>query len=77
MSYTFQTPIPIELSQVYTITASASLANDQQPANNSITATIISANPSPAITGSATGCNENVQLLVNNPSSNDQKWHWN
>ena len=72
MSYTFQTPIPIELSQVYTITASASLANDQQPANNSITATIISANPSPAITGSATGCNENVQLLVNNPSSNDQ-----
>ena len=72
MSYTFQTPIPIELSQVYTITASASLANDQQPANNSITATIISANPSPAIRGSATGCNENVQLLVNNPSSNDQ-----
>jgi hypothetical protein len=72
MSYTFQTPIQIELSQNYTITASASLANDQQPANNSITATIISANPNPVITGSATGCNENVQLLVNNPSSNDQ-----
>ena len=72
MTYTFQTPIAIELSQNYTITASASLANDQQPANNTMIATIISANPSPAITGSATGCNENVQLLVNNPISNDQ-----
>jgi hypothetical protein len=72
MSYTFQTPISIELSQIYTITASASLANDQQPANNTITATIISANPSPAVSASATGCNGNVQLLVNNPNSNDQ-----
>ena len=72
MTYTFQTPISIELNQNYTITASASLANDQQPANNSITATIISPSSSPAISGSATGCNENVQLLVNNPISNDQ-----
>jgi hypothetical protein len=72
MTYTFQTPIAIELNQNYTITASASLANDQQPANNAMTATIISPNESPAITGSATGCNENVQLLVNNPIGNDQ-----
>ena len=72
MSYTFQTPISIELNQNYTITASASLANDQQPANNTMTANIISPNASPAISGSATGCNENVQLLVNNPNSNDQ-----
>ena len=72
MTYTFQTPISIELNQNYTITASASLANDQQPANNSITATIISPSSSPAISGSATGCNDNVQLLVNNPISNDQ-----
>ena len=72
MSYTFQTPIPIELGQIYNITASASISNDQQPGNNSITATIISANSSPAITGSATTCNENVQLLVNNPKSDDQ-----
>jgi hypothetical protein len=72
MTYTFQTPISIELNQTYTITASATLANDQQPANNAMTATIISPNSSPAISGSATGCNENVQLLVNNPISNDQ-----
>ena len=72
MSYTFQTPMPIELSQNYTITASVSLANDQQPGNNSMTATIISASPSPAITGSATSCNGNVQLLVNNPKGDDQ-----
>ena len=72
MSYTFQTPMPIELSQNYTITANVSLANDQQPGNNSMTATIISASPSPAITGSATGCNENVQLLVTNPKGDDQ-----
>ena len=72
MSYTFQTPIQIELSQIYTITASATLANDQQPSNNAITATIISANPSPVVSGSATGCNGNVQLMVNNPNSNDQ-----
>ena len=72
MSYTFQTPMPIELSQNYTITANVSLANDQQPENNSMTANIISAGPSPAITGSATGCNENVQLLVSNPKGDDQ-----
>jgi hypothetical protein len=72
MSYTFQTPMPIELSQNYTITANASLANDQQPENNSMIANIISASSSPAITGSATGCNENVQLLVSNPKGDDQ-----
>ena len=72
MSYTFQTPMSIELSQNYTITATASLANDQQPLNNSMTANIISASPSPAITGSATGCNGNVQLLVSNPKGEDQ-----
>jgi len=72
MSYTFQTPMSIELSQNYTITASASLTNDQLPANNTVTATIITASPSPAITGSATGCNESVQLFVSNPISNDQ-----
>lgn len=72
MSYTFQTPMPIELSQNYTITANVSLVNDQQPENNSMTANIISAGPSPAITGSATGCNENVQLLVSNPKGDDQ-----
>jgi hypothetical protein len=72
MSYTFQTPISIELSQNYTITASVSLANDMQPSNNSITANIISANPSPAITGSATDCNGTIQLLVNNPKGDEQ-----
>ncbi len=72
MSYTFQTPISIELNQSYTITATANTNNDQQPSNNSITTTIISANSSPIITGSATSCNNNVQLLVNNPTGNDQ-----
>ena len=72
MSYTFQTPIPIELNQSYTITASANITNDQQPSNNTITATIVSANSSPVINGTATSCNNNVQLMVNTPSSNDQ-----
>jgi hypothetical protein len=72
MSYTFQTPMPIDLNQEYTITATASLANDQQPNNNTMTANIISASATPAISGSATGCNGNVQLLVNNPNGEDQ-----
>lgn len=72
MSYTFQTPIAIELNQNYTVTASASISNDQQPSNNTIAATIISANPSQAITGSATSCNNNIQLLVENPSGEEQ-----
>ena len=72
MSYTFQTPMPIELNQNYTISATVSLANDQLPSNNSMTANIISASPSPAITGSATGCYGNIQLLVSNPNSNEQ-----
>jgi hypothetical protein len=72
MSYTFQTPMSIDLNQEYTITATASLANDQQPNNNTMTANIISASATPAISGSATGCNGNVQLLVNNPNGEDQ-----
>lgn len=72
MTYTFQTPIPIELNQSYTITASANISNDQEPSNNSITATIVSANSSPLITGTATSCNNNVQLMVTNPNGNDQ-----
>ena len=76
MSYTFQTPMSIELNQNYTITATANTNNDQQPNNNSITTTIISANSSSPISGSATSCNNNVQLLVNNPTGNDQYlWH--
>lgn len=72
MFYTFQTPIQIELNQSYTITATASISNDQQPSNNSITSTIISANTSDAVTGSATSCNDNIQLLVNNPVGDEQ-----
>lgn len=76
MTYTFQTPLPIELNQSYTFTASANITNDQQPNNNSITTTIVSANSNTVISGSATSCNNNVQLLVNNPTGNDQYlWH--
>ena len=72
MSFTFQTPIPIELNQSYTLTATANVSNDQQQSNNTITATIISANSSPALVGSATSCNNNIQLLVENPSVDEQ-----
>ena len=72
MSYTFQKPISIELSQTYTIKASTNLANDQQTANNSMTTTIMSASPKPVIIASATNCNGNVQLIVSNPNSNEQ-----
>ena len=76
MLYTFQTPISIELNQSYTIKATVSINNDQQPNNNSITSTIISASSNAVISASATGCNDIVQLLVNNPTGNDQYvWH--
>lgn len=76
MSYTFQTPLAIEPNQSYTFTASANIVNDQQPNNNSITSTIVSANSNTVIAGSATSCNNNVQLQVNNPTGNDQYlWH--
>ena len=72
MSYTFQKPISIDLSQTYTLKATTTLTNDQQPGNNSMTATIMSASPKPVITASATDCNGNVQLLVSSPNSNEQ-----
>jgi hypothetical protein len=72
MSYTFQKPISIELSQTYTIKATTNLANDQQTGNNSMTATIMSASPKPVITASATNCNGIVQMLVSNSNSNEQ-----
>ncbi|TRZ82082.1 MAG: T9SS C-terminal target domain-containing protein [Sediminibacterium sp.] len=69
MNYTFQKPINIEANQTYTFTATVNLASDQQKANNSINATIVSAAESAAPIATATNCNGSLTLTVNSPSA--------
>ena len=67
MSYTFQRPIPIDANTTYTITATASIPNDQQANNNSVSSTIVSAAEVTPPTGTAISCNGTLKLMVNNP----------
>ena len=76
MTYTFQKPIAIDANATYTFTASANISNDQQPNNNSVTSTIISA---PAIStpqGNAVICNGILRLNVASPiAGTNYNWY--
>jgi len=67
MNYTFQKPISIDAGQTYTFTASVNLTSDQQKANNSISATIVSAAAIAAPVATATNCNGSLNLSVSSP----------
>jgi hypothetical protein len=69
MNYTFQKPINVEANQTYTFTASVNLVSDQQKANNSISATIVSAAESAAPSATATNCNGSLNLAVSSPNA--------
>jgi len=69
MNYTFQKPINIEANQTYTFTASVNLATDQQKANNSISATIVSNAAIAAPVATAINCNGSLTLNVSSPSA--------
>jgi len=69
MNYTFQKPINVEANQTYTFTASVNLVSDQQKANNSISATIVSAAESAAPSATATNCNGSLNLAVLSPNA--------
>jgi hypothetical protein len=69
MDYTFQKPISIAANETYSFTASVNLVSDQQKANNSINATIVSAAESAAPTATATNCNGSLTLAVSSPSA--------
>ena len=75
MSYTFQKPFAMDANTTYTITATASIANDQQPNNNSVNSTFVSAAEIAALTGSAVNCNNSLRLNVNNPVSGTN-YYW-
>ena len=69
MDYTFQKPISIAANETYSFTATVNLVSDQQKANNSINATIVSAAESAAPTATATNCNGSLTLAVSSPSA--------
>ncbi len=75
MTYTFQKPISIDANSSYTITASANISNDQQPSNNSLSSTIVSAADMAAPQGSAVLCNGVMRLNVTNPISGTN-YYW-
>ena len=67
MSYTFQKPISIAANETYSFTATVDLASDQQKANNSINATIVSAAEAVAPSATATNCSGSLNLSVSSP----------
>lgn len=67
MNYTFQKPFTIDPNQTYTIIATASVANDQQPNNNSVSTSIVSAADITAPNGTAVNCNNSLRLNVTSP----------
>jgi hypothetical protein len=69
MDYTFQKPISIAANETYSFTATVNLVSDQQKANNSINATIVSAAESAAPNATATNCNGSLALAVSSPSA--------
>jgi hypothetical protein len=69
MNYTFQKSINIAANETYSFTATVNLASDQQKANNSINATIVSAAESAAPVATATNCNGSLTLAVSSPSA--------
>jgi hypothetical protein len=69
MDYTFQKPISIAANETYSFTATVNLVSDQQKANNSINATIVSAAESAAPNATATNCNGSLTLAVSSPSA--------
>ncbi len=75
MTYTFQKPISIDANATYTITATASISNDQQPNNNSLSTTIVSASEIAAPQGSAVFCNGILRMNVANPTTGTN-YYW-
>ncbi len=75
MTYTFQKPISIDANTSYIITASVNINNDQQPSNNSLTTTIVSAAEIAAPQGTAVICNGVMRLNVSNPTSGSN-YYW-
>ena len=75
MNYTFQKPFAFEANTTYTITATASIANDQQPSNNSLSATIVSAAEVAAPIGTAVNCNNSLRLNVTAPMTGTN-YYW-
>ena len=69
MNYTFQKPVNIAANETYSFTATVTLASDQQKANNSISATIVSAAESSAPVATAINCNGSLKLTVSAPSA--------
>lgn len=67
MTYTFQKPISIAANETYSFTATVNLASDQQKANNSINATIVSAAETAAPVATAINCNGSLKLTVLSP----------
>jgi hypothetical protein len=66
MNYTFQKPFAIDANTTYTITATASIANDQQLNNNTLSSSFVSAAETPALSGTAIVCSGTLKLNVTN-----------
>jgi hypothetical protein len=73
--YTFQTPFTSIATNTYNITATASLATDQNPSNNSKSADIVIANAASTASGQANICGNTAALRAFN-TNNNQNYYW-
>ncbi|MES2004691.1 MAG: S8 family serine peptidase [Bacteroidota bacterium] len=75
VSYTFQAPFATTASTTYTVSASANLATDQSPANNSLSTIVTTADKPAAITAIGGICGTTVNLRVNSPDNSNYFWY--
>jgi hypothetical protein len=73
--HTFQTPINSIATNTYNITATASLATDQNPTNNSKSTYIVIANAPTTASGQASICGNTATLRAFN-TNNNQNYYW-
>ncbi len=73
--YTFQTPFSSIATNTYNITATASLATDQNPSNNSKSSDIVIANAVSTASPSASICGNTATLRAFN-TNNNQNYYW-
>jgi hypothetical protein len=74
-SYTFQKPFITAAGTSYTISATASLANDQFSSNNTLSTSIGTATKPAAISAAGGICGTTVNLKVNNPDLSNYFWY--
>ena len=75
VNYTFQTPFISNSGATYSITATVTLANDQNPFNNQLVSTIATTVKPATISPIGSICTTTAFLRINNPDASNYFWY--